>query len=90
MYKKWLINLSEELDTRNAILNTRTSLKQIPISILIGFLYFQLLERVKNTLNLTYYQIKIYFKYFPASRMVNLASVELSGKLMQETHHIWY
>ena len=29
--QKWLINVSEELDTRNAIFDTETSLKQILI-----------------------------------------------------------
>ena len=34
--------------------------------------------------------INISLKLFPASRVVNFASFELSGELMQEDHHIWY
>ena len=49
---------------------------------------FKLLGKVKNMLNSDQHQIKICCMLVPVSRMVILASVELSGELMQEIHQI--
>ena len=41
-------------------------------------------------LNLDQHQIKICCMLVPVSRMVILASIELSGELMQEIHQTWH
>ena len=56
-------------------------------SVLIGSLCFQLSERVKIHLKINTKGRLLYFKAFPTTRIVDLASLELSGQLMQEIHH---
>ena len=53
--------------------------------VLVCSLHCKLLGKVKNMLNSDQQQIKICFMLVPVSGMVILASVELSGELMQET-----
>ena len=54
----------------------------------VSSLHFKLLGKVKNMLNSDKHQIKVYCMLVPVSRMVIMASVELSGELMQEIHQI--
>ena len=49
MRRKWLINVTEELDMVNATLDNGKSVRQIIICVSL-FLVFQLLEKVKNVL----------------------------------------
>ena len=81
--------MSEELDMTNATLDTGRSLRQIIIGVSL-FLAFQVIkkEKVKNMLNSDQHQSKICFMFLPVSRMAILASVELSGEVMQEIHQI--
>ena len=56
--------------------------------VLVCSLHFKLLGKVKNMLTSYKHQIKICFMLASVSEMVILASVELSGELMQEIHQI--
>ena len=87
MRKNLLINVSEEPDMINTTLDNGRSLRQLIIGISL-FLGFQAIRKSKNMLNSDQHQIKVCCMLVPVSRMVILASVELSGELMQEIHQI--
>ena len=71
----------------NTTLYNRRSLRQLIIGVIL-FLHFKLFGKVKNMLNSDQQQIKICFMVVPVSGMVIMASVKLSGELMQEIHQI--
>ena len=87
MSKKWLINVSEEPNMINATLGNGRSLKHVFIRCQL-FLLFPAIRKGKKYVKFNKYQIKVCFIFVPVSRMVNLASVELSGELMREIHQI--
>ena len=61
MCQKWLINVSEEPDARDATLDDENSLKKCKLD-LSWFVVLQLFERVKNTFDYDSYTIEICFK----------------------------
>ena len=82
MYKKWPMNVGEEPDARNATLDSGTGSRQILNLIFICFLSFKLLKKNCQHVKFKLIPRQGFFKLFPVSRIVNLASVELSGELM--------
>ena len=88
MSKKWLINVSEGPNMINATLDNGESLKHVCFFCVSCSFYFKLLEKVKKYVKFSKHQIKVCFMLVLVTRMVNLASVELSGELMREIHQI--
>ena len=87
MKKKWRINLNEELDMINATLDIGSSLRQIIIGIRL-FLAFHAIRKSLKCVKFRLAPKQNLFMLLPVLRMVILASVELSGELMQEIHQI--
>ena len=87
MSKKWLIDVSEEPSMTNATLDNGRILKHVFIRCQL-FLLFQGIRKGKKYVKFSKYQIRVCFMLVPVPRMVNLASVELSGELMREIHQI--
>ena len=75
-------------DKRHTLDNGRSLRQLILLLALACSLHFKLLGKVKNMLNSDQHQSKIRFMLVPVSGKVILASVELSGELMQEVHQI--
>ena len=82
MRKKWLINVSEEPDMINTRLDTGRSLRQL----ITGVSLFLACQAIRKSLK--YVKFRLTFMLVPVSGMVILASVELSGEMMQEIHQI--
>ena len=72
----------------NTTLDNGRSLRQFINGVSL-FLGFQAIRKSLNMLNSDKQQIKICFILVPVSGMVILASVELSGELMQQIHQIF-
>ena len=73
--QKRLIDVSEGPDVRDATLDIGTSLNKLPFGVIFS-LYFQRLEKVRNTLNSESIANENSFQLVPVSRMMNLSSVE--------------
>ena len=87
MSKKWLINVSEDLDIKNATLDNGRSLNNFVFSVGL-FLLFPPIRQSQKYIKFKLKQNQDCFMLIPLSKIVNLASVELSEELTQEIHDV--
>ena len=84
MTKKWLIIASQEPEMIKNTIDNGMSLRQL----IIGIGVFLAFQAIRKGLKNAKFKIKICCMLIPVLQMVILASVKLSGELMQDIHQI--